>query len=85
MNKPTFIRAAIMDWKYQRISSGRLFEIIRIPYRGAYIALRDEQGRTGKWFDIPASRIEELIMTEELLLQKVKKELVEIERREMPC
>ena len=59
-----------MDWKYARISSGRLFEILRVPYYGAYTALRDEQDKTGKWFDMPASRIEELIMTKELLLGK---------------
>ena len=85
MNKPTFIKAAIMDWKYKRISSGRLFEILRVPYYGAYTALLDEQKRTGKWFDIPALRIEKLIMTEELLLQKAKMDLAEIERQDKPC
>jgi hypothetical protein len=74
-DKPTFIRAAIMDWKYQRISSGRLFEILRVPYRLAYIKLLDEQKKTDKWFNIPAARIEELIMTTELLTIKAKQDL----------
>lgn len=73
--KATFIRAAIMDWKYGRISSGRLFEILRVPYYQAYTALLDEQERTGKWFEIPAGRIEELIMTKELLVIKAKRDL----------
>ena len=77
-NKPTFIRAAIMDWKYQRISSGRLFEILRVPYRQAYVSLLDEQKKTGKWFNIPATKIEELIMTEELLTLKAKADLEEL-------
>ena len=67
--KPTFIRAAIMDWKNQLISSGRLFEILRVPYGNAYEILLDEEEKTGKWFDIPAKRIEELLMTKELTME----------------
>jgi len=66
--KPTFIRAAIMDWKHQRISLGRLFEILRVPCGDAHRALLDEDYKTGKWFDIPAGRIEEIIMTKDLEL-----------------
>ena len=73
--KPTFIRAAIMDWKYQRITTGRLFEILKVPCFEAYITLCDEQKRIGKWFGIPASRIEELLMTDELLKTKVLQDL----------
>jgi len=74
--KPTFIRAAIMDWKYELISSGRLFEILRVPYYQAYVALLDEREKTGKWFNISAERIEELIMTPELLTIKAREDLL---------
>ena len=75
--KPTFIRAAIMDWKYGRISSGRLFEILRVPFNCAYRALLTEQDKTGRWFDIPAERIEEILLTKEFLEIKARQDLHE--------
>ena len=75
MNEPTFIKAAIGDWRNQIISSGRLFEILRVPYYEAYCALLDEQAKTGRWFEIPTERIEELLMTEDLLKAKALADL----------
>ena len=72
---PTFIKAAIMDWKHGLITSGRLFEILRVPFGCAYRALLDEEDKTGKWFDIPAKRIEEIIMTNEFLEMKAHQDL----------
>ena len=73
--RPTFIKAAIMDWKHTRITTGRLFEILRVPYYGAYCVLLNEQTKTGKWFDISAMRIEQLLMTDELIKEKALRDL----------
>ena len=81
MKQPTFIKAAIMDWKKVIISSGRLFEILRVPYHSAYCTLLDEQLKTGKWFDIPAKRIEELLITKELLREKALQDLHDFRRQ----
>ena len=79
MNKPTFLRAAIRDWKNELITAGRLFEIWRVTFGYAYRALLDEREKTGKWFDIAADRIEEIL--NECLAQELEDKIAELRRK----
>ena len=76
MNKPTFLRAAIRDWKNELITAGRLFEIWRVTFGYAYRALLDEEK---KWLDIPIERIEQIL--NECLQKELEDKIAEIRRK----
>ena len=76
MNKPTFLRAAIRDWKNELITAGRLFEIWRVTFGYAYRALLDEEK---KWLDIPIERIEQIL--NECLAQELEDKIAELRRK----
>ena len=76
MNKPTFLRAAIRDWKNELITAGRLFEIWRVTSGYAYRALLDEEK---KWLDIPIERIEQIL--NECLQKELEDKIAEIRRK----
>lgn len=61
MGKPTYLRASVEDWTNNLISTERLCEIWRLPFFTGYDAIRGEAEATGKWRDIPADRIEEIL------------------------
>ncbi len=63
-----FMVGAIEDWKEERITAGRLFEIFRVNYFEAYPKLLDEENRTGKWLDLPTERIAEILLSCELFI-----------------
>ena len=76
MNKPTFLRAAIRDWKNELITAGRLFEIWRVTFGYAYRALLDEEK---KWLDIPIERIEQIL--NECLQKELEDKIEELRRK----
>jgi len=76
MNKPTFLRAAIRDWKNELITAGRLFEIWRVTFGYAYRALLDEEK---KWLDIPIERIEQIL--NECLQKELEDKIAELRRK----
>ena len=77
--KPTFIRAAIEDWRNGLITNGRLFEILRVPFYSAYITLLNEGNRLDvDIHDISLEHIEEILMTETLLKEKALQDLKEV-------
>jgi len=76
MSKPTFLRAAIRDWKNELITAGRLFEIWRVTFGYAYRALLDEEK---KWLDIPIERIEQIL--NECLQKELEDKIAEIRRK----
>lgn len=59
-DKPTYLRAAIQDWKNRLISFERLCEIWRVPYYHAYYIFCRQRRRT-TWFDVPVEEIKEVL------------------------
>lgn len=55
--------AAITSWKGQWISVEMLFEVFGVSFYEAYRKLLDEQNKTGKWFDLLAERIAEILLS----------------------
>jgi len=58
--KPSYLRAAVEDWKAKRISSDRLCEIWGVPLFATFHAFHRSQW-SNEWRDIPTEQIEEIM------------------------
>ena len=59
MDRPSYLRAAIEDWKSEQINTEQLCRIWQVSINATWAALSNEA--CVPWFDLTTDRIEEIL------------------------